>query len=231
MGFEKFPFTSYDFWAYLASGFLLLAAIDLAAGTGLLMLEGWTWPQTAVAVACAYVAGQLTAGMSSTIFERGLVGGVLGFPRDNLFAQTKVQGWRRWCLGAYYAALPPKTQEAALAKGKALGVDGPGEQLFWPAFTTAKQDKKAMERMENFLNMYGFARNLALVAFIDAAILGWSYNWHGGPSLHGNLALLCLVVGVGMTFRYVKFLRHYGVEVFTTFAYAKEKDKEKKDDK
>lgn len=223
MGLEKFPFTSYDFWAYLASGFLLLGAIDLAAGTGLMLLKDWAWPQTAIAVAAAYIAGQLTAGLSSLVLERGLVGHVLGFPRDNLFGQTKVCRWVRWCLGAYYTPLPTKTQEAALAKGKALGIDGPGEQLFWPAFTAAKANPKAIERMDNFLNMYGFARNIALVGFLDAAILGWSYHFHHGGPLHGNVALVCLVVGVGMTLRYMKFLRHYGVEVFTTFAYGKDK--------
>jgi hypothetical protein len=219
---DKFPFTSYDFWAYLASGFLLLAAVDLAAGTGLLLLKDWTWPQTAIAVAAAYVAGQLMAGVSSLVLERGLVGKLLGWPRDNLFGQSKVWPWVRVCLASYYTELPANTRQAALAKGKALGIDGPGEQLFWPAFTACKSNSKAMERMDNFLNMYGFARNIATVAFVDAAILGWSYYWRGSNPLHGNVALVCLAVGIGMTFRYIKFLRHYGVEVFTTFAYAKE---------
>jgi hypothetical protein len=80
VGLEKFPFTSYDFWAYLASGFLLLAAVDVAAATGFLLQKDCSWPQTAVAVAGAYVAGQLTAGLSSIVFERGLVGRVLGYP-------------------------------------------------------------------------------------------------------------------------------------------------------
>ncbi|GAB3758718.1 hypothetical protein GCM10028796_04810 [Ramlibacter monticola] len=224
---QNFPFTSYDFWAYLTSGGLLLAAIDLVAGTGFLGQKDWTWAQTAVAVASAYIAGQLTAALSSPIFERGLVGTVLGYPRDNLFGQCIAPSWLRKCLPAYYQPLPPAAQKAALTKGAALGVDGPGERLFWPAFSVAKESKVAKERMDNFINQYGFARNIALVSFVDAAILAWSYNWHGGKAMHGNLALVALGVGVGMTLRYIKFFRHYGLEVFTTFAYSKEKDKEK----
>ncbi len=30
---QKIPFTSYDFWAYLSAGFLLIFALDAAAGT------------------------------------------------------------------------------------------------------------------------------------------------------------------------------------------------------
>lgn len=30
---EKIPFTSYDFWAYLSAGFLLLFVADQVAGT------------------------------------------------------------------------------------------------------------------------------------------------------------------------------------------------------
>lgn len=221
MGLEKFPFTSYDFWAYLASGFLLLAGIDIVAGTGFLQQQTWTWPQTSIAVAAAYVAGHLTASLSSVVFERGLVGHVLGHPRDILFGRTRVWRWVRWCLASYYTALPDTAQKAALAKGKMVGVEEPGETLFWPAFTAAKESKKAFERIENFLNLYGFARNIALVAFLDAALLGWSYNFHGAPPLHGNLALLCLLAGIGMTFRYLKFFRHYAEEVFTSYAYAK----------
>jgi hypothetical protein len=223
---SKFPFTSYDFWAYLASGGLLLAAIDVVAGTGFLGQKDWTWAQTAVALAASYIAGQLIAAPSSFVFERGLVGKVLGFPRDVLFGQPRAPRWIRWCLPAYFEQLPETTQQAALSKGKALGIDGPGEKLFWPAFTVAKESKTAKERMDNFLNLYGLARNLAFVGLFDAALLAWSYHWHKGPPLHGNLALLALVVAFGMTLRYIKFLRHYGVEVFTTFAYAKEKDKE-----
>jgi hypothetical protein len=226
MGLEKSPFTSYDFWAYLASGFLLLGPADYVFGTNLLTGKDWSWFQIGVAVSSAYVAGHLIAGLSSLVLERGLVGKVLGYPRDILFGQVKVRPWVRWCLAAYYTPLTPETREAALAKGKALGVDGPGEKLFAPAFTAAKDNKKASERMDNFLKLYGFCRNVAVVAFIDAALFGWAYHWRTGEPLHGNLALVCLVVGVGMTFRYLKFFSHFGSEVFTTFAYAKEKTKD-----
>lgn len=75
-----FPFTSYDFWAYLASGFLRLGAIDLVLDTQLLLKKDWTWVQIALAVTFSYVLGHLGASMSSMLYERGLLGKVLGYP-------------------------------------------------------------------------------------------------------------------------------------------------------
>lgn len=221
MGLERFPFTSYDFWAYLASGFLLLGAGDFVAGTGFLAQKEWSWFHIGVAVTCSYVAGQLVASMSSTVFERGLVR-LLGYPRNVLFGQAKPWRILKFLLGTYYNELPAETQRAALDKGKVVGVQNPNEALFWPAFNACRDRAPVMGRLENFLNQYGFARNIALVSLVDAALLGWSYNLGGGPALHGNLALVALVAGVGMTLRYLKFFRLYAVEVFTAYAYAKE---------
>lgn len=75
---QKIPFTSYDFWAYLGAGFLLIFAFDAAAGTGLLMRDTWTLVQGVVAVSLAYAVGQLVAGASSFLFEKILVGKILG---------------------------------------------------------------------------------------------------------------------------------------------------------
>ena len=219
---QRFPFTSYDFWAYLASGFLLLFVADYVWATGLLARDEWTLVQGIVAVSCAYVVGQLVASLSSTILERGLVAKVLGYPRNVLFGQRTPNRLVKFCLSGYYTPLPQETQKAALLKGVTAGVNGAGEALFWPAFAHARATPAVMSRLDSFLNQYGFARNIALVSFLDAAMLGWSYNFQGGPTTDGNLAWLAFAVGLGMTLRYLKFYRHYAVEVFTAYAYAKE---------
>jgi hypothetical protein len=88
---QRIPFTSYDFWAYLSAGFLFLFAVDSAADAKLLMRDSWTLVQGVVAVSLAYVIGHIAASLSSWIFERGLVGKVLGFPRNVLFGHSRVQ--------------------------------------------------------------------------------------------------------------------------------------------
>lgn len=64
---EKLPFTSFDFWGYLASGFLLLCAIDSAAALGLLARKDWTVVEGIFAVSMAYVVGHVIAGLASLI--------------------------------------------------------------------------------------------------------------------------------------------------------------------
>jgi hypothetical protein len=222
---QKIPFTSYDFWAYLSAGFLLLFAFDSAAGTNLLMRDSWTVVQSVVAVALAYVVGQLVASASSFLFERILVGKLLGYPRNVLFGQPMAWKWVQRCIPGYFEPLPAATQTAALAKGGIVGVNAPGEALFWPAFANARATAPVQARLSDFLNLYGFCRNTALVAFIDAGIFYWSFLQPKGPSDHLLWARIALAVGIGMTLRYLKFYRHYAVEVFTAFAYAKEPEK------
>ena len=222
---QKIPFTSYDFWAYLSAGFLLLFAIDAVIGTKLVLRDSWSIVQSVVAISLAYVVGQLIASASAAIFEKVMVGKLFGYPRDTLFGKSKGSKWVQRLLPGYFTTLPAATQLAALEKGQKQGVGQPGEALFWVAFAYARQTPAVMSRLENFLNLYGFCRNMALVAFVDAALFYWSYLQPNGPSEHLLWSRLSFIVGIGMTLRYLKFFRLYANEVFTSFAYAKEPEK------
>lgn len=220
---QQFPFTSYDFWAYLSAGFLLLFAADQAAGTFLLMRDNWTVVQGVISVSLAYGTGQLVASASSSLFEQLLVGRVLGQPRHVLFGQPKALIWVQRIMPRYFEPLPAATRSAGLAKGACTPNDSAAiDALFWKAFAHARATPAVMARLEHFLNSYGFCRNAALVAFIDAAIFYWSYLHSEGPANHLLWARIALVAGFGMTLRYLKFYRHYAVEVFTAFAYSPE---------
>lgn len=215
------PFKDYDFWAYLSAGFLFLFALDHVLGTDIFMKEQWTAVQGAIAASAAYVVGHLAASISSILFERLLAARLLGPPREVLFGTAKAPKPIRVLMPGYFQALPPSTQDKALEKAKALGIDGPGEGLFWAAFDVAKNNTVSMGRLQGFLNQYGFCRNVALVALIDAAMLYGSYQWFDAPEANLWWARGALVIGVGLLFRYLKFYRQYAVEVFTSFAHSK----------
>lgn len=219
---HKIPFTSYDFWAYLSAGFLLLFALDQAASTRLLMRDNWTVVQGVIAVSMAYIAGQIVASLSLWLFERVLVARLLGYPRNVLFGQTKAWPWVRWLVPGYFDALPEATQKAVLEKGGKVGVKTPGEALFWPAFANARTMPAVMSRLNDFLNLYGFCRNVALVGLLDAGIFYGSYMQPQGPGEHLWWSRISLVIAIGMAFRYLMFFRLYASEVFTSFAYTKD---------
>lgn len=51
-------------------------------------------------------------------------------------------------------------------KAKEVGVVETGEGLFILAFGKVKTDKEAMARLNTFLNLYGFCRNIAFTSMI-----------------------------------------------------------------
>jgi hypothetical protein len=118
--------------------------------------------------------------------------------------------------------LPAETQKAVLDKATRSGVSAPGEALFWLAFAKARGSERTMGRLNDFLNQYSFCRNVAMVAFIDAAILNWSYLQPKGPDSHIWWARVAFFIGAALLLRYLKFLRHYSLELFTSFAHAEE---------
>ena len=123
---QKFPFTSYDFWAYLSAGFLLLFAIDQAMSTKLLMRDSWTVVQGVVAVSVAYVVGHLVASASSFLLEKMLVGRLLGYPRNVL--PYKLIYPSPWSI---ISRLPkPRSQSANTIRPAAIALTGcPSEVL------------------------------------------------------------------------------------------------------
>lgn len=218
---SKLPFTTFDFWAYLSAGFLLIFVADYVAGTGLLSRESWPIVQAVVAVSVAYVVGQLVASISAIFYERLIVGKVLGYPRDVLFGKAKASTLIQRAMPEYFRPLPEKVQLAALRKASEFGEDEPGERLFWAAYSHARDLPAVMAKVDTFLTQYNFCRNIALVALLDSAILFWSHFFRAAPQENLNYAWLALIVGIGMSFRYLKYFRLFSVEIYVSYAHAK----------
>ena len=222
---EKLPFTSFDFWSYLASGFLLLCAIDSAFGYGLLGRKDWNVVEGVLAVSVAYVIGHVVASLSSVLLERVLVDKRLGWPSAVLFGKSKAPKWVQKRLSYYYEELPDETRNAILANAIAAGVPESGAALFWLAYAKASGSDSTMSRPAEFLNQYSFCRNVALVSLVNACVFLWVYLQPSGTQQQLLFARIALVVGVVLAARYLKFLRHYSIELFISFAYAEGKAK------
>jgi hypothetical protein len=107
-----------------------------------------------------------------------------------------------------------------MSKAAAVGVTTPGEGLFWAAFAVARDDKTAQARLSDFLNQYGLCRNVSFTATLCGIILVASALVTGQQD-HWYWSAFAALIGVAMYFRYMKFYRHYAVEVLTTYAHAK----------
>lgn len=215
------PFKDYDFWAYLSAGFLFLFVLDHVIGSNLLVREQWTVVQGVIAASAAYTAGHLAAGLSSQLFERLLVRRLLHAPSEVLLGSVTPPIILRTLLSQYYTPLPGDVIDKVTTKAAAVGITGVGESIFWSAYDAAKNTPSVQARLQTFLNQYGYCRNMAMVALLDAALLGYFYSYAGGVESDRWFAWGAALVGCGLLFRYLKFYRLYSVEIFTSYAFAK----------
>jgi hypothetical protein len=220
---DKLPFSVYDFFGYLAAGFVLLVGLA-AAFVG---SDDWQEsPPTIVGlllIVIAYAAGHVVANISGYLYEATLVRKGLKTPTVNLF-RTDQPGNIAWLLPGYFKALPEAQRERVLQTAKErTGIDAPSEGLFFHCFGRVKSNEAVMARLNTFLNLYGFCRNMslslllvAIALTIGSAGLGTAHTGRLVPP--GWCIVGCVVGGAGLLYRYLKFFRQYAVEVFTSYA-------------
>jgi hypothetical protein len=232
--FEKqmknhFPFTDYDFYAYLTSGAMLLAAVDFVfAGGGYLARTDWTVVQVIVAVALAYVTGQLAATLSAVIFENWLARTILRPPFAILVGTSSPRRREtlvaRWAAAPYYRALPEAMQRKIVERAKRdLDVEEitAAEQVFQPAYAAARKDEDTRNRLDDFRNQYGFSRNMAFVAAISLVMLLVKEQISGDNQylwLAAGAAIFC----IGMIARFLKFYASFAADVARAYAFGEE---------
>lgn len=216
-------------FAYIASGLAALVVWDVVFSTHYVLGADWTLASGTLTIALAYIVGQILAAPSGWLIERQFVRRVLFRPSAILMASREL-GWRRFLkntlLQDYYTALDSglrqKVRERATADRGAEVID---EALFWCAFPVAKRDSNACARLDTFLRLYGFCRNMAFVGIVGAfaiagdAIVDWyDWGWDATALQKCRWALLTLLIGLGMLHRYLKFFRLYNVEVLVSYS-------------
>lgn len=223
-GSVKIPFSAYDFFGYLATGFLMLAAVDYALKAGWVLNQSFGLIASLIWLLMAYVIGHIVAHISSHLLESKLLRGILRSPEEHLFGQPMSKGWARLFPGLH-TPLPKTTQERVLRRAKKEGVPAPGEGFFLHCHPLANRDPATQERLSSFLNLYGFCRNLTMGCLLAVPVLLYGAfrdaHWPAMEGLdRGRLfwALALLGASAGMFYRYLKFFRHYTVEVFVAYA-------------
>lgn len=221
---QWFPFTDYDFYAYLTAGLFLLLGLDLSITGGAIMLrEDWPIVQIVMVIAAAYVVGQLSAGPSSTFVEHFLARRLLHSPAT-LQLGLKEPRWierffATFFIGRNYEPLPMAIRNriltAAATTLKVPAITDP-EEVFNLAYSAARGVPDAVARMDQFRNLYGFCRNVGFVSLVSAICL-FARSWIS-PLPHGWwMATVALVVAVGMFGRFLKFYAEFAAEVLRTY--------------
>jgi hypothetical protein len=218
----RIPFATYDFFGYLASGFLLVIGMDVALGFPRVLGQNLTPVEIVALLLGVYVAGQLIATPSKAVLEDGLVEKILGRPNVNLFREKRPV-IRGLLFPGFYKPLPSAVRERVLSRAGGEGIADPGEALFLHVRYSpeVRADEKLLGRLDTFLNLYGFARNLSFTSLAVGAGLAIRTAWPGGSPAHRHYAATAIIVGVLLFYRYLKFFRQYSYELFNTYARSK----------
>lgn len=222
---DWFPLTDYDFYACVTAGALLIAVVDfLFFGSTLIQRQEWSIPQAVIWIGVAYVVGQIAAAPSSAIIEHL-------FSRRWLRSPTKIllgfedRRWRERVIALVfaqheYSQLPEKLRDrikvAAAERLRCQVSDLDGEAVFQTAFPVARSIPDSAARLDRFIALYGFARNIAFAALLSAILLGFS-AWGGFDRIKLWLLGAAMFIFVGMFGRYMKFYAAYGAEVLRSF--------------
>lgn len=214
---KDIPFSAYDFFAYLSSGIIVVATIDVIYGSAWLLSDSQSLAVGVVGVFMAYISGQVVAQLSSPILEQLIVGKLLGRPSKLLVTDGKSR-WR-FLFPNYFRPLPAETRQRIKQRTSESGFNGEGEALFLHVFSTMKSRDDVKQRLHNFLNLYGFSRNICLALLISGvvAVIG---PVDGRELESKGYGIALLVLSGVMFYRYLKFFRHYSYELFVSYSEA-----------
>ena len=216
-----FPFTDYDFYAYLTSGALFLSVIDFAMNEAkLVTLSDWTFVQIVVAVAASYVIGHILATLAQLFIETFIVSKVISKPIALQLEYNQPNFAERFIgvlVGRYYGPLDKAIQEkvkneAHLVLSKTTDETLSAESVFQAGFRRSFSVDGARNRIDSFLNQYGFCRNISLVALLATIIFAWRAYCTELPYEH-LLVFGSMLIFVGMFVRFIKFYASFQAEV------------------
>ncbi|OYX77723.1 MAG: hypothetical protein B7Y82_07120 [Sphingomonadales bacterium 32-65-25] len=219
-----FPFTDYDFYAYLTSGMLLIAAVDhIYAGGILLNRSNWSVADYIFWSAMAYFIGQILAIPSAVLLEHLMVRTILRPPVSVLLG-LKPQRRMEFCVAFLfgireYRPLPTAVQNSIKQKiqriaGEAV-IDDP-EAVFQVAFPHARSVPDSAVRLDTFINQYGFARNVSFT-FLVVSIL-FCIQMLNKPTDHTRVLLaVAATISLGLFLRFLKFYAAHSSETLRTF--------------
>jgi hypothetical protein len=215
---NQLPFSVYDFLGYLASGAVVLAGLTVSFVGYEPLQQSPSLPVGLLLVIAAYVIGQIVANLAGDLIERRLVANRLHRPTDILLGFHVPDGLTKWLLPGYCTPLPGSTRDRVRNSSEGLE----GGALFFHCHAVMKSDSVVRERLETFLNLYGFCRNMSLALVIVAACLGGGLvigSADTGPVVApGWWLAAAALAALGMLYRYLKFYRQYALELLTSYA-------------
>jgi hypothetical protein len=214
---QQFPFDPYDFFGYLAAGFLIIIGMDLTLGFPHVVGQDLKLVDMTALLLAAYVAGQIVATPAKALLEDLVVGRILERPSVNLL-RPRGHGIRQVLFPGFYKPLPEAIRSRITEKAEAENIKGRGETLFLHIryHPQILGNEKLIAKLGSFIDKYGFARNLAFASLIVGIALVIKSRLTHSPEL-SRYGYTALIAGALLFYRYLKFFRQYSYEMLNTY--------------
>lgn len=213
---KNLPFNSYDYFGYIASGFVLLFAVDRILLKSTVITADQSMPLLLFLLIGCYALGHIVSGASSTIFEQTIAKHLLGEPTEILLRESESNKITRLVFKTYTTPFPEQLVKTINSAFPQSIQNGSTADRFWEAFREGRKNEPLQIRLETFLNLYGFSRNLTFVLLVITLLLvadryiGTATASVGWPIVTG----ICTVL---MFYRYLKFFRMYAAELLIEY--------------
>lgn len=221
---DWFPFTEYDFYAYITAGAILIAAIDYTLANGNLVSRAdWSIVQAIFWTMISYLVGHVTAGFSSFFMEQLLLKRVFINPIIVILGIKEPRYFEllfKHLFATEYSPFPESVCQKIRTKLRtSIGDIKDPENIFQTAFAVARYESSSEARLNQFMNLYGLCRNVSFVALVSTALL-WIKTYQSPNNQDAYLAWASIALAVGMFGRFIKFYSSYTREVLRAFERA-----------
>ena len=210
------PFSVYDFFAYLSSGAVVLAAVDYIWQLGVLLQKDIGPPYAIALIILAYIVGQILAHFSSFFYERTIANRILRNPSVLLLGGKPRSKFVKYIFPNYHRPLPHNIQERVRQQALSRNCDADGEALFYHAYPLVTKNEKFQARLDDFRNQYGFARNISFALLVSALAVSIAHLC--GRPARSIWAILLVFGAIVIFYRYLKFFHLYAQELFLRYS-------------
>jgi len=215
---DKTPFSVYDFFAYLASGAMIVVSVDYLFGEQFVLRPTLSPQVYLLLVIASYIVGQVISHLSAVVLEQWMVKRVLGGSTGVLLAGEHGRSpWAR-LFPQYFHGLKAATAARVMAQAERRGCKLTGDELYDHCYAVVTEaSERAASRLDYLKSQYGFARNIAFAFFCSAVMIG--YEDVAGPRrVSMRWAAAGIAISICMLYRYLKFYREYASELLKRYA-------------
>jgi hypothetical protein len=207
---DKSPFSVYDFFAYLVSGAIMLVFTDVLIGQDWLRGGNLTTAQFLFWTMSAYACGHLLATPAQALIEMLFTRKLLGHPTAIIMG-SQAGRIKQLLFPGYFRPLPICIRNKILSNlSQTMALDNP-ETLFYEAFLISKNQPETSVRMNLFLGLYGFSRNLSFVSLL-LLIISILTSASGLKDINCLFPITAGMVFLIFFYRHLKFYRLYALE-------------------